>query len=231
MNSKEFSFDVVDLTHTLSSDIPDWDGECGFKMELSLDYKDCEEPYLFRKYNMQTPVGVGTHMDSPAHCIPGGETIESLNLKNLVTDCVVIKIEGVGEDFVITPSMVEEFEKQNGKIQPGTFVIFYTGWSKYWNEKNKYQNEHKFPSVHEDTAKILLERNIAGLGIDTLSADTGINGFPVHRAILGAGKYLVENIANADMIPATGSKTLVLPMKIKDATEAPIRLVALIPKK
>jgi kynurenine formamidase len=66
------------------------------------------------------------------------------------------------------------------------------------------------------------------LGIDTFSSDTGENGFPVHRAILGADKYLVENVANAELLPATGAKVLVLPPKIKDATEAPLRLIALI---
>lgn len=49
----------------------------------------------------------------------------------------------------------------------------------------------------------------------------------MHRAILGADKYLVENVANAKLLPPTGAKVLVLPIKIKDATEAPIRLIAL----
>jgi kynurenine formamidase len=84
----------------------------------------------------------------------------------------------------------------------------------------------KFPSVHENVAKLLLERGVTGIGIDTLSADTGADGFPVHRAILGAGKYLVENVANAKELPPTGAKIAVLPMKIKDGTEAPIRLIA-----
>ena len=75
---------------------------------------------------------------------------------------------------------------------------------------------------------MLLERGITGIGTDTLSVDTGLQEFPVHRAVLGAGKYLVENIANAKQLPATGAKILILPMKIKDGTEAPIRLIALV---
>lgn len=231
MNPREFPFEVIDLTHTLSPDIPGWDGDCGFGISVSLDYKDCEEPDLFRKHDIQTPTGVGTHMDAPAHTTPDGRTIEKLTMRELVTDCVVIKIDKAGEEYIAIPNLIEEFEKKYGEIQPNTFVIFNTGWSKHWGEKNKYHNGHKFPSVHEDTAKILLERNIAGLGIDTLSADTGARGFPVHRAILGAGKYLVENITNADLLPPTGAKIFVLPMNIKGATEAPIRLVALLPQK
>ena len=109
-----------------------------------------------------------------------------------------------------------------------TFVIFYTGWEKFWDTPTQYINGHEFPSVHPDTAKLLLERDIAGIGIDTLSPDTGKDGFPVHRAVLGAGKYLVENIANAKELPESGAKSLVMPMKIKDGTEAPVRLVALV---
>ena len=49
----------------------------------------------------------------------------------------------------------------------------------------------------------------------------------VHRLILGAGKYIVENIANANCLPATGCYTLALPIKSVAASESPIRLIAL----
>lgn len=66
------------------------------------------------------------------------------------------------------------------------------------------------------------------IGIDTLSPDAGGKDFPVHRVILGAGKYIVENIANAAAVPPTGAKILIMPVKIKDGTEAPVRLVAVV---
>lgn len=219
----------MDVTHTLSPEIPTWDGSCGFKLSINTDYKDCSPPDVFRTQGITMGAGTGTHMDAPAHCFEGAKTIDMLEMENLVTDCAVIDIsEEADENYIVLPEVVEKFEKEYGEIKPNSFVIFYTGWSKFWNEKEKYINDHKFPSVHEDTAKLLVQRGIAGLGIDTLSADTGVNGFPVHRTILGAGKYLVENIANAENLPRTGSKILVLPLKIKDATEAPVRLIALI---
>ena len=173
--------------------------------------------------------GIGTHVDAPAHCIPGGKTIDKLEMKDLVADCVVIDVSiEANEDYVAMPEVVEKFEKEYGEIKPNSFVIFYTGWDKHWNNTEKYRNNHKFPSVHESTAELLLKRNIAGLGIDTLSADTGADGFKVHNAILGAGKYLVENIANGNVLPPIGAKIFVLPIKIKDGTEAPVRLIGLI---
>jgi len=220
---------IVDLTHTLSPDVPSWDGSCGFELSIATDYKDCTPPDLFRIQKVKCGTGIGTHMDAPAHVISGGRTIDNLTLEELVTDCVVIDVSSeADENYIIMPEVVENFEKEYGKIKPNSFVIFYTGWDKFWGDREKYNNKHKFPSVDVSTAKLLLERNITGLGIDTLSSDTGNNGFPVHRAILGANKYLVENIANAKELPPMGAKSLVLPMKIKEGTEAPIRLIALL---
>ncbi len=225
--NKEYK--IIDLTHTLHSGIPGWDGNCGYKIDVSLDYNDCIPPDIFRKHDISTPCGVGTHIDAPAHVVPSGRTVEELLVEELVCDCVVIDVSSVADEkYIVNPDIILKFEEKYGEIKPNTFVIFYTGWDKYWDTPEKYINNHIFPSIHEDTAKLLVERNIAGIGIDTLSADTGINGYPVHHIILGDDKYLVENIANAKELPQTGAKVFVLPIKIKDGTEAPIRLIALI---
>lgn len=222
-------FKIVDLTHTLSPEIPTWDGSCGFELSIDTDYKDCTLPDLFRTQKIKCGAGIGTHMDAPAHVKEGGLTIDKLNLEDLITDCVVIDVSAEADSvYVIKPEVIEKFENKHGEIKSSSFVIFYTGWDKYWDNKEKYINDHKFPSVDKATALLLLERNIAGLGIDTLSADTGANGFPVHQVMLGADKYLVENIANAKDLPPTGAKSFVIPIKIKDGTEAPIRLIALV---
>ena len=218
---------LIDLTHTLSPEIPTFGGSCGFTMSLTCDYKDCTEPNLFRIQKLEMKAGLGTHMDAPAHCIEGGKSIDALALEDLVTDCVVIDASAeANENFVIMPSVIESFEKEHGTISPNAFVIFDTGWSTRWGKPKEYINDHAYPCVDPSTAQLLLERNIAGIGIDTLSADNGGKDFPVHRLILGAGKYLVENVANTHMLPPIGAKIFVLPIKIKDGTEAPIRLIA-----
>ncbi len=219
---------IVDLTHTLSPNIPHWDPEPCFRTTTLIDYKDCTPPNLFRVQKIETKGGAGTHIDAPAHCFPDGKTVDVLSLENLITDCVVIHINDAKENTLISKEVVEEFEKKYNKITPNTFVIFHTGWDQYWNNPVKYRNDLKFPSLGEDTAKLLLERNIAGIGIDTLSPDAGGGDFPVHRMLLGAGKYIVENVANARDLPVNGMKITISPMKIKDGTEAPIRLIAVL---
>lgn len=222
-------FTAIDLTHELTENIPNWDGGKALDFTLALDYPDCTAPDIFRKYDIKSSTGIGTHLDAPAHVVPGGRTIDQLTLEELIAPCVVIDVSAeASESYVAMPAAVEKFEQEHGPILAGSVVIFYTGWDKKWATPEQYHNNHVFPSVHISTAELLLTKGVAGIGIDTFSCDTGAHGFPVHRAVLGADKYLIENIANAGKLPVTGSKVFVLPMNIKGATEAPLRLVALV---
>ena len=103
-----------------------------------------------------------------------------------------------------------------------------TGWSKFWTEPLKYHNNHVFPSISFEAAELFLERGVRALGIDTLSPDRPEDGFKAHHIFLGVGKILIENVANLDSIAKVGSFIMVLPLKIKEGTEAPVWLVGLI---
>ncbi len=218
---------LIDLTHTLSPSIPSWDGSCCFSLGTKIDYGDCTQPNLFRVQTIDMFAGVGTHIDAPAHCFPGAATVDKLELKTLKTNCVVIRIDdATDENTVIAPDVIHAFEKKHGTIPSQAFVLFHTGWDKHWQNPKKYRNDLQFPSVRKETATLLVSRDIAGIGIDTLSPDAGGKDFPVHRILLGAGKYIVENVANAGSLPPTGARISIMPMKIGNGTEAPIRLSA-----
>ncbi|MES2615228.1 MAG: hypothetical protein V4591_07430 [Bdellovibrionota bacterium] len=50
-----FPYKIIDLTHTIDEDIPSWDGDCGFKHEIKIDYADYTTDVQFRvqKINMK----------------------------------------------------------------------------------------------------------------------------------------------------------------------------------
>lgn len=218
----------IDLTHTLCDQVPTWDGSCGFDHEMIKDY-NLKQQYQFRTYQIKMIEGIGTHIDAPIHCFSGGKAIHELSLNNLIAPCVVIDISlQAHEKYSLSVDDIKKFEKQYGTIQAGSFVIVYTGWDRFWDNKELYRNNLLFPSVSQKAAEFLLNRNVVGLGIDTLSADRSEDGFPVHAAFLGTGKYLVENIAHAKLLPAIGSYSFILPMKIKDGAEAAVRMIALV---
>jgi kynurenine formamidase len=209
----------IDLTHSLSPDVPTWNGNCGFHIEITKDY-GAGEGVQFRTHGLHLEAGVGTHMDAPCHCTPGGMGIEAIPLEDLIVPGVVIDVASkVHEDFLLAPEDIENVEK-------GSFVIIHTGWAQYWTHPEKYRNNYRFPSVSKEAALLLLEREVKGLGVDTLSPDRPESGYPVHAELLGAGKYIVENVANSNLLPPKGFYSFALPMKITGATEAPMRLVA-----
>ena len=69
-----------------------------------------------------------------------------------------------------------------------------------------------------------------GIGIDTLSPDRPESGYPVHQIILGNGRYIIENIANARLLPTTGSYIFAMPLKLAKGSESPIRLLGMLKK-
>lgn len=226
---ENINYKIIDLSHSLDSNIPSWEGNCGFYNEINLDYPDCQTEVKFRTQKIKMDAGIGTHIDAPAHCIPNGITIDELELTNLIAPCIVIDVsKKAHERYSVSIDDIKEFENNFGAICEGHFVMIKTGWEEFWNEPKKYHNNHFFPSISAEAVKFLLERNIVGIGIDTLSPDRPEDGYPVHSLILGAGKIIIENVANLASMPSKGSFIVGLPLKINGATEAPLRLVGLV---
>ena len=194
--------------------------------DIKIDYDVCKTETKFRVGKVTMFSGIGTHMDAPAHCIKGGKTIDQIPLENLIKPCVVIDVSTKAhENYIIDLSDIKHFEEENGVISNGTFVCFHTGWCQFWGEKDRYHNNYTFPTIHKDVAHLLLDRNISGIGIDTLSPDNESQGFPVHRAFLSAEKYIVENVDRANRLPKTGAHIFVVPIKMSGCTESPVRLI------
>ena len=75
-----------------------------------------------------------------------------------------------------------------------------------------------------------MERMIVGVGVDVLSPDgNNQDDYPVHKAILGSGGYIIENMKNLGKVPGRGSYIVALPPKVREASEIILRPVALCP--
>ena len=158
-------------------------------------------------------------------------TVDQIPASQLLAPCIVIDISGSdGENRRVSVEDIKNFEQQFFPIPPGVFVMIKTGWEQFWNNPEKYRNDYRFPSVSKEAALMLLERAICGIGIDTLSPDRPESGYPVHQLFLQSGRWIVENAANLNHLPQVGSFIMPIPIKVKAATEAPIRLLVLIPE-
>ena len=90
-----------------------------------------------------------------------------------------------------------------------------------------------FPGISPEAASWLVtQRGAVGVGIDTLSpdgGDGGARGYPAHHAILGADRYILENLNLDAELPARGATAFVAPLNVAGAPEAPARVWAVLP--
>jgi len=224
---------IVDLTQPISEGMPFWPGGVPFKMERLVDY---DQGYRLHSFTMGE--NTGTHVDAPSHFVEGGRGIDKLGVEDLVVPLAVIDARrqaGTDADYLLQAEDILAWEEEHGQIREQTFVVLNTGWHSRFAVPKDYLNQDPggtmhFPGYSAEAARLLVAREVAGIGIDTLSIDYGGSGdFAAHRVMLRAGKYQVENIANLDILPPTGATVIIGVLPVRNGTQAPARIFALLP--
>jgi kynurenine formamidase len=224
---------VVDLTHPLHEQMPYWPGGVAFRLERLADYDD---GYRFHRFEMGE--NVGTHVDAPSHFIAGGRSVDMLPLSDLIVPAVVIDIEvqvARDADYELSATDIEHWEAEHGSIPEGSLALLRTGWAARATDPAAYVNMDEagvmhFPGFGPDSARLLVELGVVGVGIDTLSVDHGPSeAFESHRIMLAAGRYQIENLANLDALPPTGATVVVGVLPVRDGSQAQARVFALLP--
>lgn len=223
---------VVDLTHSLHPAIPVWPGNPPFEFRNLARHA---QGYYANAFSCAEHTG--THVDAPIHFAEAQRTMEQVPPSQLVGEACVLDVRDKvarDPDYRISARDLRDFENRYGQIPPGAFVIARTGWEERWTDPKRYINMDDkgvmhFPGFGADAAKLLVERNVAGVGIDTLSIDYGPSqDFIAHKILNGAGKIGLENLANLGALPPRGATVIVGALKIRDGSGAPARVLALV---
>lgn len=224
---------AIDLTHKMHEGMAFWPGGVPFKMHRLVDY---DQGYQLHKFEMGE--NTGTHVDAPSHFIRGNRPIDEIPLADLIVPAVVIDVQDkVAEnpEYELSPEDIKLWEAKNGKIPAHSLVILNTGWHKRFGAAEKYinmdgSNVLHFPGYHPESASVLIDRNVAGVGIDTLSLDHGPSKtFAFHVEILKANNYQIETLANLDALPVKGATVVVGVLPVKSGSQAQARIIALLP--
>lgn len=231
----------IDLTHTFDSTTLYWPNNAhGFE-----HHTDAEGitplGFYYSSYSMSTPEHGGTHLDAPIHFASGKYSVDEVDVNEMSGNGIVIDVKEAcskNRDHLISIADIENWEKSNGIIPENTIVLFNTGFGKFYPDREKYFGSAlvgteaiphlHFPGIDSTTAEFLVnKRKVKALGLDTPSLDNGQSkNFKSHQIILGANKVGFENVANLDLLPATGIYVVALPMKIGKGSGAPLRLIA-----
>ena len=184
---------IVDLTHLITENIPVWPGN---PTPVITPFKTFADDGFYAN-ELNYVEHTGTHLDAPVHFFEGKEYAWQLPPANFVVKMIVIDIRekaAQDPDSQVTPDDVTAWESANGEIAPLSFVAMNSGWAAKVNDPVAFVNldadgvQH-YPGFHPEAAAMLVEKGIAGIGVDTLSQDYGMStDFGTHVAILGAGQ-------------------------------------------
>jgi kynurenine formamidase len=242
---------VVDLTHTLAPEFPQitLPPELGqawpFRVEEVSRYDERGPAWYWN--NFSCGEHTGTHFDAPVHWVSGKDlpngAVDSIPPQNFVGPACVIdcsKESGKDADFLLTKQHVLDWEKKHGRIPPKAWVLMRTDWSKRAGDAAAFQNydetgQHT-PGPDVEAVKFLVtERDILGFGTESIGTDAGQAyhlrpPYPCHYFMHGAGRYGLQCLSNLDQLPPTGAILFAAPLKIRNGSGSPLRVLALMEK-
>lgn len=220
-----------DLTHLFRAGFPMYTGDPPAR-ETLVTIED--DGFYAQKWTLGEHSG--THMDAPGHFVIEGRQTPEIDVRELMVPIVVIDISRRAEmeaDAAVTVDDLVRFERRHGRIPRRALVCEYSGWESRVGDPDAYRNAgsdglYHFPGFGIEAVDWLLaNRNITGIGVDTLSLDVGASQtFDVHVTLLNANKYGVENLANLSRIPPRGAEVFVGVIPWEEGSGGPCRVVA-----
>lgn len=240
---------VIDLTQTLTPEfptiaLPPEFGQCApFRMEEISRYDERGPAWYWN--NFTCGEHTGTHFDAPIHWVSGRDlpnnATDTVPVQQLVGAACVIDCTAeaaADPDYLLTVEKLKAWEQQHGRIPARSWVLMRTDWSKRALDPVAYQNfdaagQHT-PGPSTEAVRFLVEeRDVIGFGSEAIGTDAGqayhlTPPYPCHSLMHGAGRYGLQCLQNLDLLPPTGAVIFAAPLKIRNGSGSPLRVLALV---
>jgi len=160
----------------------------------------------------------GTHIDAPAHFVPGGRTIDQYSVNDFILACRVVNIED--------KESIKAVHLEGVDTNPGQALLFRTYNSMQGMSRGGLFSK-EYVAMSAGAAELCVRRGVRLVGIDYVTIDKyGDRSFSAHRKLLENNILILEGI-DLSHVPE-GNYTLVcLPLKIEGGEAAPARAVLL----
>jgi kynurenine formamidase len=239
---------VVDLSQPLDANTvviqlpPEFGKTWPFRLEEISKYDDRGPAWYWN--NFSCGEHTGTHFDAPIHWVTGKDyknnATDSIPVERFVAPACVIDVSqevARDADFLLTVQHVEDWESEHGRIEPGSWVLMRTDWSKHKDPVaflNMRADGSHVPGPHPELVPFLAKnRDVIGWGSEGVGTDAGqayrfTPAFPCHSLMHGSGKFGLASLVNLDQLPAKGAILLTPPLKIVQGSGSPCRVLALV---
>lgn len=216
---------LVDLSVPVS---PETFGPPSTNVPLQLE-KFHRGPTFWQVSSVCQSLHTGTHIDTPLHCFADGGTTSDLPLEDI---CGPVALFDIPKD-PSQPVTADDLAGADPGLAEGQLAVLCTGWTdRMWGSFPDYYVTS--PYLDPGAAHWLVERGPKAVVFDFFEEyaarlpDFSSDDFVVHRILLGAGIYLVEQTTN--LAELRGAEATIYPAfyKIIDSEGAPARVFALV---
>ena len=207
---------LYDLTRTLRADIPVYPGTPAPHIRPARTIQ-CDG---FAETELRVFSHVGTHIDAPAHILPGGKTLDAYAPERFFGRGMVADLSGFCPGGRVGLAMISPWER--AQMHDGVdFLLFDTGYDADRNALGPYA----VPDA--DLLQEALRCGIRAVGIDRMSIDAVGDGvLASHSLLLLQDVFIIENLKDVSLLRSKRFTVCALPLKVENADGAPARVVA-----
>lgn len=211
---------VVDLTHTITEDMPVFPGSAQPKLKTVANYDT--DGYRVTEITIFTHTG--THMDPPAHLYEDGTTLDKMRVSNFVGRGLVIDCSTLEAGEKITIDFIKKYGELADKAE---FLLFFTGWDINWGDEEYYGD---YPVVDEEVIDYLIESKKKGIGLDVIGLDPiPDTNLTLHKRLLKGGDIvIIENLKDLDKLRDKQFIFCALPLKQENADGSLCRAIGIL---
>ena len=158
---------------------------------------------------------VGTHIETPFHCLKQGADLAQIPITQLVGETVILDLRTAEAEGGVTLAQVQAAAERAGGIRSGDIVFGQMGKTRYFSTS---------------ALQWLVDQGMKLMGVDSggveLSHDkthANVN----HLVLFRAGIPLIENLTNLDQLSLLRVYVYALPIPVQGLDAFPLRVIAL----
>lgn len=189
---------IIDITRTISADMEMFPGDAAPEIKAISSILDGDQ---FNVSCILLGTHTGTHVDPPAHLIPGGAAIDQVPLEKMAGTARLI-----------------DLSDKNSPVGPADIGIL----SK--NEIILLKGQRSGVRLSTAAAQYLAKSGISTVGTDSLSVADPDHEYEVHRILMAGGIVIIEGL-NLKGIDPGEYIFICLPIKIAGGDGGPARAV------
>jgi arylformamidase len=174
--------------------------------------------------NLTYTAHVGTHIETPFHCLPDGEDLAKIPAERFIGEAVVLDLRGLQPEHTISLAELQAAATQAGGIRRGDILLCHTGYAEFYGTDTYARR----PGFAREAMEWIVEQGVKLVGVDMGGVETrDLPQNAYHTILFKNGICLIENLTNLDALKKSRVMLVATPLAVEGLEAIPLRVVAL----